>query len=414
MDQVDSALRRSRKIMALIPLAVLSVAWTASIATTGAGSALADATTDTRTSRTAPASRPRRSRRPRASPRPAASPPASPATPNSRRHRLDLRHPGRRARGLPARRDRHQLRRPQLPPLVAAGRGDRPGRVRPRPHQRQQPRRPGRRPPGIFGPPLNGADGTSRIADTDAGQYDADSTWDRAVGPMQFIPSTWSVVGVDADGDGQRNPQDIDDAALATAVYLCSGDDDLGKRAGQRAAVLRYNHSQSYVDLVLSIMAAYLDGEFTSVPNGVTSAGYVVPPLRGRPRQQAAPRATRATTAGRPTAAAARGARADKPTSKPTRSRPSSRAADPHRPDRRPKLPVPTLTLPPLPSTSIKPGRPAAHPGPGPGAVPARRLHRQHPEERRPVRPVRVRLHPLIRRLCRGGGQRHLETALGG
>ena len=44
---------------------------------------------------------------------------------------------------------------------------------------------------------------------------------------MQFIPSTWSVVGVDADGDAQRNPQDIDDAALATAVYLCSGDDDL-------------------------------------------------------------------------------------------------------------------------------------------------------------------------------------------
>ena len=94
---------------------------------------------------------------------------------------------------------------------------------------------------------------------------------------MQFIPSTWSVVGVDADGDGKRNPQDVDDAALATAVYLCSGDDDLGSTPGQRAAVYRYNHSQSYVDLVLSIMAAYLDGEFTSVPNGVTSAGYVVP-----------------------------------------------------------------------------------------------------------------------------------------
>ena len=57
-------------------------------------------------------------------------------------------------------------------------------------------------------------------------------SYDRAVGPMQFIPSTWSVVGVDADGDGQRNPQDIDDAALATAVYLCSGDDDLSTDAG--------------------------------------------------------------------------------------------------------------------------------------------------------------------------------------
>ena len=80
---------------------------------------------------------------------------------------------------------------------------------------------------------------------------------------MQFIPSTWSVVGVDADGDGQRNPQDIDDAALATAVYLCSGDDDLSTDAGQRAAVYRYNHSQAYVDLVLAIMTAYLAGDFT-------------------------------------------------------------------------------------------------------------------------------------------------------
>ncbi|WP_343906823.1 lytic transglycosylase domain-containing protein [Nocardioides aquiterrae] len=131
--------------------------------------------------------------------------------------------------------------------------------------------------PGIFGPALDGTHGTSRIADTDAGQYDADAKFDRAIGPMQFIPSTWSVVGVDADGDGKRNPQDIDDAALATAVYLCSGDDDLSSASGQRASVYRYNHSQSYVDLVLSIMHAYLQGEFTSVPNGTTSAGYLVP-----------------------------------------------------------------------------------------------------------------------------------------
>ncbi len=38
--------------------------------------------------------------------------------------------------------------------------------------------------------PLNGANGTQAIRDTDAGQLDGDSIWDRAVGPMQFIPST--------------------------------------------------------------------------------------------------------------------------------------------------------------------------------------------------------------------------------
>ena len=86
--------------------------------------------------------------------------------------------------------------------------------------------------PGIYGIALNGKNDTQDIADTDAGQYDDDTRFDRAVGPMQFIPSTWSVVGVDGDSDGTRNPQDIDDAALATAVYLCSGDDDLSDGAG--------------------------------------------------------------------------------------------------------------------------------------------------------------------------------------
>ncbi|MEO7627346.1 MAG: hypothetical protein ABIS91_13875, partial [Nocardioides sp.] len=67
--------------------------------------------------------------------------------------------------------------------------------------------------PGIYGIALNGKNNTQNIVDTDAGQYDSDTKFDRAVGPMQFIPSTWSVVGVDGDNDGKRNPQDIDDAA---------------------------------------------------------------------------------------------------------------------------------------------------------------------------------------------------------
>ena len=147
--------------------------------------------------------------------------------------------------------------------------------------------------PGIFGVALNGSNRTTEIVDTDAGQFDNDAAYDRAVGPMQFIPSTWSVVGVDADGDGLRNPQDIDDAALGTAVYLCSGSDDLGTDAGRREAIFRYNHSQSYVDLVLDIMDAYLAGDFTSIPNGTVMAGeltHTPPPLHvpGTPTQDGA------------------------------------------------------------------------------------------------------------------------------
>ncbi len=135
--------------------------------------------------------------------------------------------------------------------------------------------------PGIYGIPLNGKNNTQSISDTDAGQYDDDTRWDRAVGPMQFIPSTWSVVGVDGDADGTRNPQDIDDSALATAVYLCSGDDDLSAEKGQRASVYRYNHSNEYVDLVLSIMQAYMDGDFSAVPTSTLTTGVIMPETQG-------------------------------------------------------------------------------------------------------------------------------------
>jgi len=76
--------------------------------------------------------------------------------------------------------------------------------------------------PGIIGIRLDGTRGTARIMDTDGGLLDRDPIYDRAVGPTQFIPSTWRVVGVDASGDGVKNPEDMTDAATSTAIYLCS------------------------------------------------------------------------------------------------------------------------------------------------------------------------------------------------
>jgi len=126
--------------------------------------------------------------------------------------------------------------------------------------------------PSIYGIPLDGTNDTQAIEDTDGGQYDRDKIWDRAVGPMQFIPTTWSAVGVDADGDGQRNPQNINDAVLAAAVYLCSGPYDLGSEAGRHEAVLRYNRSRSYADQVLRTRVAYLKGDYAAVPDQTVPA----------------------------------------------------------------------------------------------------------------------------------------------
>jgi membrane-bound lytic murein transglycosylase B len=111
--------------------------------------------------------------------------------------------------------------------------------------------------PGIIGIPLDGTNGTARITDSDRGLLDRDTVYDRAVGPMQFIPSTWQVVGVDADRDGVKNPQDMTDSASAAGIYLCSGPGDLSIPGELHAAIMRYNASDSYVQMVTDLAATY-------------------------------------------------------------------------------------------------------------------------------------------------------------
>ncbi|MEO7745965.1 MAG: lytic murein transglycosylase, partial [Actinomycetota bacterium] len=105
--------------------------------------------------------------------------------------------------------------------------------------------------PGVFGPVLSGG-GYAAIHDSDGGALDGDPRWDRAVGPMQFIPGTWRAFGRDGDADGARDPQNVYDAAASAATYLCLGGRDLRAAADLQSAVLSYNHSTAYVDLVLS------------------------------------------------------------------------------------------------------------------------------------------------------------------
>jgi Transglycosylase SLT domain len=114
--------------------------------------------------------------------------------------------------------------------------------------------------PGIIGIRLDGTNGTARITDTDAGRLDRDTSYDRAVGPMQFIPSTWRAIGSDGNGDNVKDPQNMADAATAAAVYLCSGPGDLSRAGDLHAAILRYNPSEAYARTVTAIANAYRHG----------------------------------------------------------------------------------------------------------------------------------------------------------
>jgi membrane-bound lytic murein transglycosylase B len=67
---------------------------------------------------------------------------------------------------------------------------------------------------------------------------------------MQFIPSTWAMWSTDGDADGRSDPNDLDDAAAATARYLCADGEGLTTAAGWASAVFSYNHAQAYVDEV--------------------------------------------------------------------------------------------------------------------------------------------------------------------
>ena len=71
----------------------------------------------------------------------------------------------------------------------------------------------------IVGPALDGAPGLARIPDTDQGRWDGDRVWDRAVGPMQFIPTTWAVLGRDGNGYHRADPSDIADATLSHGLH---------------------------------------------------------------------------------------------------------------------------------------------------------------------------------------------------
>jgi membrane-bound lytic murein transglycosylase B len=114
--------------------------------------------------------------------------------------------------------------------------------------------------PPIRGVRLDGTNGNLAIVDAEASTA-GDPVYARAMGPMQFIPETWERYGVDANNDGIASPDNIDDAALSAAGYLCSRGPDLGTARGWMNALRAYNRSESYARLVRDWAAAYSRGQ---------------------------------------------------------------------------------------------------------------------------------------------------------
>jgi len=107
----------------------------------------------------------------------------------------------------------------------------------------------------IIGPRLDGTGGFMRIPDTDRGRLDGDRHFDRAVGPLQFLPDSWRMFGDGGD------PQNIRDAAVAAGRLLCSGDRDLDTPEGWSEAVYAYNRSEEYLTGVRDAAANYAVGQ---------------------------------------------------------------------------------------------------------------------------------------------------------
>lgn len=146
----------------------------------------------------------------------------------------------------------------------------------------------GRTSPPILGPSIG--------ADTDKGQIDTDPNQDHAVGPMQFIPSTWRSYGADGNGDGKIDINNIYDESLAAGRYLCvaAGALTLSTKEGVTKAILAYNPNQEYLRTVGSRYEALAQdsarGWFSTAvlpaapppsgnPSGVTGGAAPVDPI---------------------------------------------------------------------------------------------------------------------------------------
>lgn len=218
--------------------------------------------------------------------------------------------------------------------------------------------------PRIIGPALDGVHWDLIAAPGNGKELDGDAVYAHALGPMQFIPSTWAGYGTDATGDGVADIFNINDAALGAARYLCAAGGDLSTTAGQTEAVLAYNHSDQYLAQVLALANAYRNGisvhgipigNITGALPAVTNTGYVPPADPGAP-----------TAVGKAVTTPVPAAKVPSTPAKSSTSNPSShsRSSSPGPSGSRSGTPsgTPSRTTPPPPKSTTPPPPPPSSP----------------------------------------------------
>jgi hypothetical protein len=200
--------------------------------------------------------------------------------------------------------------------------------------------------PPIYGPTLNGRNGYTAVPDSDHGRLDGDRRWDRAVGPMQFMPQTWQEWGSDGNGDGRADPQNVYDASLTAARYLCANGRDLSVPAQYNSAVLSYNDDEAYVFAVRAWARYYRQGALFQNPPRPQPPGPTPPGPQPTPVPQPGPRPPVRPTPTPPTSTP-RPPTVPPPTSTPTPTPPTPKPPT--------GVPLPLPTVAPPGALSVRP-----------------------------------------------------------
>ncbi len=198
---------------------------------------------------------------------------------------------------------------------------------------------------------------------------------------MQIIPASWRVVGLDMDGDGVRDPQNVYDSAGAAMAYLCADGRDLSTAAGLKQAILSYNQSDAYLRAVLAWKSVFDNADLEGIGAVPFVAALAVPmttPLAPASTRTPAPAPTTTTAAepvspsvpvtkpgtpsATPTTPASPGTTTTPPASTP--SSPSTSAPDPTPADPTPADPPKADPTPADPPADPTPADPPADPTP--------------------------------------------------